>query len=142
LSIFAFFNTYWHTFFCHKYTLESQNISWKNEFSFWLNSLCYDLPYYAKNLEKYAPKLAWLKFEHGHPSKLIQCDNICGPLVLCFHPVLLLHQICNHVQGHLPIYVLIEIQLLWCFHWIMIFIGIYPWNITVLVYFLLSYYLL
>jgi hypothetical protein len=28
---------------------------------------CYGLPYYAIFLEKYAPKLPWLKFKHGHP---------------------------------------------------------------------------
>jgi len=57
--------------FVGQYILESQNISWKNEFSFRLNSLCYGLPYYAKNLKKYAPKLPWLKFKHGHPWKTI-----------------------------------------------------------------------
>ncbi len=66
-NIFTFFNT----FFCHKYTLESHNISWKKEFSLRLNSLCYNLPYYAKSLEKYAPILPWLKFKHGHPLKTI-----------------------------------------------------------------------
>jgi len=50
-----------------------------------MNSLCYNLPYYAKSLEKYAPILPWLKFKHGHPWKTLQCDNIFGPLVLCFH---------------------------------------------------------
>ncbi len=29
--------------------------------------LCYNLPYYAKKLEKYALILPWLKFKHGHP---------------------------------------------------------------------------
>jgi hypothetical protein len=38
--------------------------SWKNKFPFLLNSLCYGLPYYVKSLEKYAPKLPWLKFKH------------------------------------------------------------------------------
>jgi len=33
--------------------------------------LCYGLPYYAQNLEKYAPKLPWLKFKHGHPWKIV-----------------------------------------------------------------------
>jgi hypothetical protein len=32
-----------------------------------LNFLCYNLPYYVKSLEKYAPILPWLKFKHGHP---------------------------------------------------------------------------
>jgi hypothetical protein len=32
-----------------------------------LNCLCYNLPYYAKKLEKYDPILPWLKFKHGHP---------------------------------------------------------------------------
>ncbi len=54
--------------------------------SFRLNSLCYGLPYYAKTLEKYALKLPWLKLKHGHLWKIIQCDNIFGPLVVCFHP--------------------------------------------------------
>jgi hypothetical protein len=29
--------------------------------------LCYGLPYYAKKLETYVPKLPWLKFKHGQP---------------------------------------------------------------------------
>jgi hypothetical protein len=28
---------------------------------------CYNLPYYAKLLEKYAQILPWLKLKHGHP---------------------------------------------------------------------------
>jgi hypothetical protein len=81
LNIFAFFNTQWHTFCCHKYILESHNISWKNEFS-----LCYGLPYYAKILEKHVPILPWLNFKYGHPWKTIQCDNTFGPPIVCFHP--------------------------------------------------------
>jgi hypothetical protein len=34
--------------------LESHNISWKKEFSLQLNYLSYNIPYYAKTLEKYA----------------------------------------------------------------------------------------
>jgi hypothetical protein len=68
-----------HIIFCHKYTLESHNISWKKNNSLWLNSLCYNLPYYVKKLEKYVPILPWLKFKHGHPWKTIQCDNIFAP---------------------------------------------------------------
>jgi len=60
--IFIFLYIVMYIFFCHKYILESHNISWKNEFFFLLNSLCYGLPYYAKSLEKYAPNLPWLKF--------------------------------------------------------------------------------
>jgi hypothetical protein len=71
LSIFAFF--------CHKYTLELHYISWKKNIFFQLNSLCCNLPYYAKKLEKYAPILPWLKFKHGHPRKIVLCDNIFGP---------------------------------------------------------------
>jgi hypothetical protein len=36
----------------------------------------------------------------------------------------------------LPIYGLIEIQVLWFFHYIVILIEIYPWNIIILVHFL------
>jgi hypothetical protein len=32
---------------------------------FVIEFLCYNLPYYAKKLEKYAPILPWLKFKHG-----------------------------------------------------------------------------
>ncbi len=39
----------------------------KKKHSLQLNSLCYNLPYYAKNLEKYVPILPWLKFKHEHP---------------------------------------------------------------------------
>jgi hypothetical protein len=42
--------------------LESHNISWKKNKKL-LNYLCYGLPYYAKILEKYAPKLPWLNME-------------------------------------------------------------------------------
>jgi hypothetical protein len=73
-------------FFCHKYISKLHNIGWEKKKSLWLNSLCYNLPYYAKSLEKYALVLPWLKFKHGHPSKTIQCDNIFGPPVVCFHP--------------------------------------------------------
>jgi hypothetical protein len=83
-NIFACFSTQLCTFFCRKYTLESHNISWKKIF-FWLNSLCYGLPYYAKSMEKHAPKLPRLKFKHGHPWKIVQCDNIFGHPIMCFH---------------------------------------------------------
>jgi hypothetical protein len=43
-----------------QYKLEKKNSSQ-------LNFLCYNLPYYAKTLEKYALILPWLKFKHGHP---------------------------------------------------------------------------
>jgi len=39
----------------------------EKKYSSQLNFLCYNLPYYAKNLEKYALILPWLKFKHGHP---------------------------------------------------------------------------
>jgi hypothetical protein len=55
-----------------QYKLEKKN-------SLRLNSFYHNLPYYAKNLEKYAPILPWLKFKHKHPWKTIQCDNIFGP---------------------------------------------------------------
>jgi hypothetical protein len=45
---------------------------------FSIEFLCYGLPYYAIFLEKYAPKLPWLKFKHGHPWKTVKCDNIFG----------------------------------------------------------------
>lgn len=54
-------------FFCHKYTLKSHNINWEEEISFWLNCVCYGLPYYANFLEKDVSKLSWFKFKHGHP---------------------------------------------------------------------------
>jgi len=39
-------------------------------------------------MQKYAPILPWLKFKHGHPWKTIHYDNIFGPLVVCFHPIM------------------------------------------------------
>ncbi len=57
--------------FCHKYTLELYNISWKKKILLQLNSLCYNPPYYANHLEKYPPILPWLKFKHGHPWKIV-----------------------------------------------------------------------
>ncbi len=48
--------------------------------SLWLNFLCYNLPHYSKKLKKCAPVLPWLKFKHGHPWKIVQCDNIFYPL--------------------------------------------------------------
>ncbi len=54
-----------------------------------LSFLCYNLPYYAKKLEKYAPILPWLKFKHGHPWKTVQCDNIFAttPSLSVFSPI-------------------------------------------------------
>jgi hypothetical protein len=52
----------------------------KNKILYHLDFLCYNLPYYAKILEKYAPILPWLKFKHGHPWKTIPCDNILVPM--------------------------------------------------------------
>jgi len=60
-------NTKWHTFFFHKYTLESNNISKKNEFYFRLNSLCYGLPYYAKLFGKICSKITMVEVQTWTP---------------------------------------------------------------------------
>jgi hypothetical protein len=61
-NIFAFYyHTLTYIFLPQIYFGTSQYTLEKN------NSLCYNLPYYAKKLEKYAPILPWLKFKHGHP---------------------------------------------------------------------------
>jgi hypothetical protein len=57
--------------------------------------LCYNLPYYAKKLEKYAPILPWLKFKHGDPWKTMQCDNIFGPphsVLSPLSPIMVIHK--------------------------------------------------
>jgi hypothetical protein len=87
--------------FCHKYILESHNISRKNEFSFRFNYLCYGLPCYVKSMEKYAPKLPWLKFKHYH-WKTIRCDNIFGPSIVYFHPLMGLLKNKTLVRQYLP----------------------------------------
>ncbi len=89
--------------FCHKYILESHNISRKNEFSFRFNYLCYGLPCYVKSMEKYAPKLPWLKFKHYH-WKTIRCDNIFGPSIVYFHPLMGLLKNKTLVRQYFPLY--------------------------------------
>jgi hypothetical protein len=48
-----------------------------------------------KCLEKYVPKLPWLKFKYGHPWKTIQSDNIFGPPIVAFplNNIMFVHQI-------------------------------------------------
>jgi hypothetical protein len=82
LTIFAFFDTSWHIYFWHKYSLTSHHIRFKNVvslefdlFGFWPTIIC------KKTLWKSFIIMTWLKFKHGHgPLKTIECDNnFCTP---------------------------------------------------------------
>jgi hypothetical protein len=82
LSIFAFF---WYIvmyiFFPQIYFGITQLEKWF--FFNWI--LCVMVYHIMQNfLEKYAPKLPWLKFKHEHLWKIVQCDNIFGPPIVCF----------------------------------------------------------
>jgi hypothetical protein len=61
------------------------------------------------------------------------CENLTN--------MFLLYHICIHLQEHLHIYCLIEIKILWCFHSIVILIGIYPWNIIIIIFLLVIVFL-
>jgi hypothetical protein len=62
----------------------------------------------------------------------MQYKSICENLTNMFQNYTKFAFISKNIH---PIYDLIEIQLLWCFHWIVLLIWIYPWNLIAFIFF-------